>query len=169
VTLVVLRQATFEEITQALIKKHGNIPPELHDRIRLFDVRGHKDYKEFQPLQTISTATIDTSYGVSLFAEPIPREEDEAGEQDKLIIVVHFSKDLTRLHGIPIKFVVKPVCQSTYVANSSVNYGTTRRNGYKNDWDIKIKNSQGLNSFSCLKHIIILLKLFLWKMVCLEL
>jgi ubiquitin carboxyl-terminal hydrolase 7 len=107
--LLVSRQATFEEVIATLIKKHTTIPPEVQDRIRLFDVRNHKDYKEFQLSQALSTASVDTSYGTNFYAEPIPQEEDEAGEQDKFIIVVHFSKDFTRHHGVPVKFLIKPV------------------------------------------------------------
>ena len=108
-TLLVSRQATFEELIQALVQKHTTIPHELHSRIRLFDVRGHKDYREFQPTQALSTVSLDTSYGTNFFAEPIPQEEDQAGEQDRFIMVLHFSKEVTRLHGIPVKFVLKPV------------------------------------------------------------
>lgn len=108
-TLLVPRQATFEEVVQALVKKQANIPVELYERIRLFDVRGHKEYREFQSTQALSTASIDTSYGGNFYAEPIPQEEEEASELDRFIIVVHFSKELTRLHGVPVKFVVKPV------------------------------------------------------------
>ena len=106
--LLVSRQATVDEVIQALVKKLPSIPTEVHDRIRLFDVRGHKDYREFQPTQALSTSSTDI-YGTSLFAEPVPMEEDDAGEQDRVIIVIHFAKDIGRLHGVPLKFVLKPV------------------------------------------------------------
>jgi ubiquitin carboxyl-terminal hydrolase 7 len=109
VSLLVSRQATVEEVIQALVKKLPSIPAEVYDRIRLFDVRGHREYREFQPTQALSTTSIDTSYGSSFFAEPVPTEEDEAGEHDKFIIIVHFAKDIARLHGVPLKFVMKPV------------------------------------------------------------
>ena len=44
-----------------------------------------------------------------MIAKEIPREELEADESDKVISVFHFSKDLTRTHGVPFKFVVKRV------------------------------------------------------------
>jgi hypothetical protein len=110
VTLLVNRQATFDEIAQALVAKHASIPAEVHDRIRLFEVRQHRDYREFQTTQNLSMAGLETSYGSHLYAEPIPLEEEEAGELDKAIVVVHFQKEFTRLHGVPIRFVVKPVC-----------------------------------------------------------
>jgi ubiquitin carboxyl-terminal hydrolase 7 len=120
VTLLVNRQATMDEIAQSLVAKHASIPAEMHDRIRLFEARQHRDYREFQPTQNLSMAGLETSYGSQLFAEPIPLEEEEAGELDKFIVVVHFQKEFTRLHGVPIKFVVKPVCppSSLYVCYS---------------------------------------------------
>lgn len=44
---------------------------------------------------------------VELYAEEIPKEELEADDSDKVIGVFHFSKELTRTHGVPFKFVVK--------------------------------------------------------------
>lgn len=46
----------------------------------------------------------------SILLQEIPREELEADDSDKVIGVFHFSKDLTRTHGVPFKFVVKRVC-----------------------------------------------------------
>ena len=99
-----------DEIAQALVAKHASIPPELHDRIRLFDARQHRDYREFQPSQALSTAGLETSYSTQFYAEPVPLEEEEAGDLDRAILVLHFQKDFGRLHGVPVKFVVKPVC-----------------------------------------------------------
>ena len=39
----------------------------------------------------------------------IPREELEADDADKVISVFHFSKEVSRTHGVPFRFVVKPV------------------------------------------------------------
>jgi len=44
---------------------------------------------------------------VELYAEEVPREELEADDSDKVIGVFHFSKELSRTHGVPFKFVVK--------------------------------------------------------------
>jgi len=44
---------------------------------------------------------------VELYAEEVPREELEADDSDKVISVFHFSKELSRTHGVPFKFVVK--------------------------------------------------------------
>lgn len=41
--------------------------------------------------------------------QEIPAEELEASDVDKVISVFHFSKEVSRTHGVPFKFVVKPV------------------------------------------------------------
>ena len=157
-TLLVPRQSTVEEVVQALVKKQTNIPPEIYDRIRLFDARGHKEYREFQLAQALSTASMDSSYGANIFAEPTPLEEDEAGEHDRFIIVIHFAKEIPRLHGVPVKFVVKPVSPLDHcsVSDSSGNYGMIRRNDYRRDWDIRTKSLQRSNSISFQMHTTIL-------------
>jgi len=99
-----------DEIVQALVAKHTSIPPELQERIRLFDARQHRDYREFQPSQVLSTAGLETTFSAQLYAEPVPLEEEEAGDLDRAILVLHFQKDFGRLHGVPVKFVLKPVC-----------------------------------------------------------
>jgi ubiquitin carboxyl-terminal hydrolase 7 len=72
-------------------------------KIRVFEVsKDGKMQKEFT-----GTEMIGNIPEVELYAEEIPREELEADESDKVISVFHFSKDLTRTHGVPFKFVVK--------------------------------------------------------------
>ena len=44
-----------------------------------------------------------------LVSQEIPWEELEADDADKVISVFHFSKEVQRTHGVPFKFVVKPV------------------------------------------------------------
>ena len=44
-----------------------------------------------------------------LSLQEVPREELEADDADKVISVFHFSKEVSRTHGVPFRFVVKPV------------------------------------------------------------
>ena len=41
--------------------------------------------------------------------QEIPMEELQADAVDKVIGVFHFTKDIWRTHGVPFKFVLKPV------------------------------------------------------------
>lgn len=113
--MLVPRTASFEQVLQTLVLKKPTIPTELHDRLRIFDVRGHKEYREYLPSQAVSAVSLETTYGGPLFyVEPIPLEEEEMSEQDRCIVVVHFAKEFARLHGVPVKFVIKPVQPPTH-------------------------------------------------------
>lgn len=74
-------------------------------KIRVFEVsKDGKTQKEFTGSEMIGNIPDP----VELFAEEVPREELEADDADKVISVFHFSRDVSRTHGVPFKFVVKP-------------------------------------------------------------
>jgi len=73
-------------------------------KIRIFEIsKDGKTQKEFTGSEMIG----NIPEPVDLYAEEIPREELEADDSDKVIGVFHFSKELSRTHGVPFKFVVK--------------------------------------------------------------
>lgn len=73
-------------------------------KIRIFEIsKDGKTQKEFTGSEMIGNIPDP----VELYAEEIPREELEADDSDKVIGVFHFSKELSRTHGVPFKFVVK--------------------------------------------------------------
>ncbi|KAI0029861.1 cysteine proteinase [Vararia minispora EC-137] len=74
-------------------------------KIRVFEVsKDGKMQKEFTGSEMIGNIPDP----VELFAEEISWEELEASEKDKIISVFHFSKEVSRTHGVPFKFIVKP-------------------------------------------------------------
>jgi len=74
-------------------------------KIRVFEVsKDGKTQKEFTGSEMIGNIPDP----VELFAEEVPIEELEASDVDKVISVFHFSKEVSRTHGVPFKFVVKP-------------------------------------------------------------
>ncbi|KAL0946992.1 hypothetical protein HGRIS_013138 [Hohenbuehelia grisea] len=74
------------------------------NQIRIFEIsKDGKTQKEFTNSEMIGNIPDP----VELYAEEIPREEIEADDSDKVIGVFHFSKELSRTHGVPFKFVVK--------------------------------------------------------------
>jgi hypothetical protein len=50
-------------------------------------------------------------------SQEIPLEELEVDDSDEIVGVFHFSKELSRTHGVPFKFVVKPVRSLSTVSN----------------------------------------------------
>ncbi|KAJ3862479.1 hypothetical protein EV359DRAFT_74151 [Lentinula novae-zelandiae] len=86
------------------LAKQVTLTPSGTGKIRIFEIsRDGKTQKEFTGSEMIGNIPDP----VDLYAEEIPREELEADDADKVIGVFHFSRELTRTHGIPFKFVVK--------------------------------------------------------------
>lgn len=89
------------------IAKQVTLTPLGSGKIRVFEVsKDGKTQKEFTGSEMIGNVPDP----VELYAEEIPVEELEADDADKIISVFHFSKEVQRTHGVPFKFVVKPVC-----------------------------------------------------------
>ncbi|THU99317.1 cysteine proteinase [Dendrothele bispora CBS 962.96] len=86
------------------LSKQVTLTPGGTGKIRIFEIsRDGKTQKEFTGNEMIGNIPDP----VELYAEEIPREELEADDADKVIGVFHFSKELSRTHGVPFKFVVK--------------------------------------------------------------
>ncbi|KAI5301090.1 hypothetical protein KEM56_001970 [Ascosphaera pollenicola] len=103
VDLLVPRQGEVSDLI-ALLRQKLDLPEEKVPKIRLFEVHNNKIFKD-----------IPDSYGVTglteyapLYAEPVPKEELEIGDDEYKVNVFHFDKEPNRPHGIPFKFVVKP-------------------------------------------------------------
>lgn len=77
--------------------------------IRVFEGHSGKLYKELE--DTYGVVSI-TDF-VTLYAEPIPEEEQNMDEEDFRINAFNFDKEPSKSYGIPFKFVVKPVCLDT--------------------------------------------------------
>ncbi|KAF9532244.1 hypothetical protein CPB83DRAFT_847503 [Crepidotus variabilis] len=91
------------ELTDNLAKL-VKLSPGGTGKIRIFEIsKDGKTQKEFTSTDMIG----NIPEPVDLYAEEVPAEELEADDSDKVIGVFHFSKELTRTHGVPFKFVVK--------------------------------------------------------------
>ena len=106
------------------IAKQVTLSPTGSGKIRVFEVsKDGKTQKEFTGSEMIGNipdpvelfaevcASALISYEISNdpFFKEIPAEELEADDNDKIISVFHFSKEVQRTHGVPFKFVVKSV------------------------------------------------------------
>ncbi|KAF9778397.1 cysteine proteinase [Thelephora terrestris] len=89
------------------LSKRVQLTPSGTGRIRVFEVaQDERTRREFTGFEMIGD--IVGPDPVELFAEEIPREELEVGANGKIINVFHFTWGVTRTHGIPFKFVLKP-------------------------------------------------------------
>ncbi|TEB31291.1 ubiquitin carboxyl-terminal hydrolase 5 [Coprinellus micaceus] len=86
------------------VMKQVTLTPGGTGKIRIFEItKDGKMQKMFGTTEMIGNIPDP----VELYAEELPQEEQDADETDKVIGVFHFSKELTRTHGVPFRFVVK--------------------------------------------------------------
>jgi ubiquitin carboxyl-terminal hydrolase 7 len=88
-----------------LIQKKANLDDDALNNIRIYEAHAGKIYKELD--DNFSVAGVNEF--VVLYAEILPEEERNAGEGDRSIYAFHFDKEPNKTHGVPFKFVVKPV------------------------------------------------------------
>lgn len=106
------------------IAKLVTMSPTGSAKIRVFEIsKDGRTQKEFtnsemignipDPVELYAEVGFLSVLMVSLakvFLQEIPVEELEAEDTDKVIGVFHFSKELSRTHGVPFRFVLKRVC-----------------------------------------------------------
>jgi len=97
------KTSSVNDLSDHLIKQ-VTMSPGGTGKIRVFEVsKDGKTQREFTGSEMIGNIP-----EVDLYAEEIPAEELNADEADKIISVFHFSREVSRTHGVPFKFVVKP-------------------------------------------------------------
>ena len=89
----------------AAIQKKANLSDEVASQLRIYETHGCKIVKELSANAVIANIS-DYS---TLYAEVVPQEEREAGDDDLAIYAFHFDKEPNKVHGVPFKFVIKPV------------------------------------------------------------
>lgn len=96
----------------APLQKKAKITDEAVENLRFYEAHSSKIYKELARDNNVATF----NEFVTIYAEQIPDDEMKAdAETDKAVYAFHFDKDPSKPHGVPFKFVVKPVCASDVV------------------------------------------------------
>lgn len=97
------KTATVHELAEQLARQVQLTPDGTH-RIRIFEaINQGKQQREFHATEMVGNIPESTE----LFAEEVWPDELSLSEDDKLVSVCHFYKDVLRTHGVPFKFVVK--------------------------------------------------------------
>ena len=89
----------------AVLQKKANFTSETAQNVRVYEIyngKVNREYKDETPLTQI------TEYS-TLIAEAIPEEELNAEESDAAIFCFHYDKEPNKTHGVPFKFIIKPV------------------------------------------------------------
>lgn len=113
--VLVPREGSVTDVLVGLQKKAGLDDETIRDA-RVFEVHNYKIYKEFAQ---------DSKFGgtndfVALYAEKIPEEELNMEPGSKTVNAYNFDKETNKPHGVPFKFVMKPVSIGSllYIVNS---------------------------------------------------
>ncbi|PHH78995.1 hypothetical protein CDD80_5848 [Ophiocordyceps camponoti-rufipedis] len=102
IDLLVPKTGTVEDLIQALIKKAKLLDEAEGGPIRVYESSSNKFYRE--PLR--EHPVLNLNEYTQIFAERVP--EDEIKADDKYFIhVFHFQNEVTRVHGVPFKFLLK--------------------------------------------------------------
>jgi ubiquitin carboxyl-terminal hydrolase 7 len=103
VDVLVPKVGTVDELVAALAKKL-EIDSDTEELIRIFEVNNNKIFKELSREMPVA----NLSDYCSLIAERIPDEETDA-EPNQFMYAFHFQGEPNKSHGIPFKFLIKPV------------------------------------------------------------
>jgi ubiquitin carboxyl-terminal hydrolase 7 len=104
VEVLVSRNGTVAELLSALQKK-ASLDDQVISEIRLFEAHSGKLYKELKEDTNVSAIN---EYS-TLYAARAPAEELNMEGEDRLVSAFNFDREPNRTHGVPFKFVVKPV------------------------------------------------------------
>ncbi|KAG0340189.1 hypothetical protein BG004_006523 [Podila humilis] len=100
--LLLLKTSNMNALVEALLP-NVKMNPDGSQRLRVFAVFNGKLIKEYGLNDPISS----THDSFSLYVEEIPMEEFEAKDDEQILNCFHFTSDISRMHGIPFKLVVK--------------------------------------------------------------
>lgn len=119
VEVLVPRDGTLMDLLEGLQKKLGLEEEEIKS-LRIFEAHSGKFYKEHQ--QDSKIAGVNDF--VPLYAEKVPEEEANMEQGERTISAFNFDREPNRPHGVPFKFVMKPVSQlySAMLSSACINY-----------------------------------------------
>lgn len=99
------KTSSFHDVADTLAKSVKFAATGGTGRIRIFDIIAGKKLKIYSTGETIRDVQVH-----DLYADEIPADEFDLDEaNDKIINCFHFQKDVPRTHGVPFRFVLKPV------------------------------------------------------------
>ncbi|KAI8343131.1 hypothetical protein BC941DRAFT_410498 [Chlamydoabsidia padenii] len=94
------------DIIRAIDHKKAKLDFSKSENLRFYEIMDGKITKEFtldQPIDNVGDKRVST-----LYIEHIPEDElDMDMDNDRLIQVVHYNRDPSRLHSVPFRFVLK--------------------------------------------------------------
>lgn len=110
--ILVPKTGTVSDIVEPLRRK-AELSEEEVQNLRFYEAHSNKVFRELPS----DTSVSGFNEWVTIYAEQTPQEELDADENvDRAVFVFHFDKEPSKSHGVPFKFVVKPVSLTTMFA-----------------------------------------------------
>jgi ubiquitin carboxyl-terminal hydrolase 7 len=88
-----------------LLQKKLGLDDEKTSLLRFYQAHNGKVYKELTNTYTVASV----NEFVQLYAESTPEDEAQMAEEDVPIFAFHFNKEPNKIHGVPFKFILRPV------------------------------------------------------------
>ncbi|KAI9659775.1 MAG: hypothetical protein M1829_006537 [Trizodia sp. TS-e1964] len=101
--ILVAKNGTVKDLVP-LLEKKAKINAEDTRHIRFFETHNHKPHKVLHGDCHVAGIT----EFVSLYAEKIPEEELNIGENERFVNVIHFNTEPINVHSVPFRFLIKP-------------------------------------------------------------
>ncbi|KAL8657634.1 MAG: hypothetical protein Q9226_001719 [Calogaya cf. arnoldii] len=86
------------------LQRKLSLSDEAAGKLRFYESNGYK-FTKYLKTNSILVSISDYS---TVFAELVPEEEDRADDNSWPIDAFHFDKEISKPHGVPFKFIVKP-------------------------------------------------------------
>lgn len=103
--ILVPKAGTVSDIIEPLRRK-AELSDEAVQNLRFYEAHSNKVFRELPS----DTSVASFNDWIQIYAEQTPQDELEADENvDRAVFVFHFDKEPNKTHGVPFKFVVKPV------------------------------------------------------------
>lgn len=100
------RDGTLVDLLEGLQKKLDLDQDDIKN-LRVFEAHSGKFYKEHQ----LDSKIAGVNDFVPLYAEKVLEEEINMDQDERTISAFNFDREPNRPHGVPFKFVMKPVSQ----------------------------------------------------------
>lgn len=100
------KQARISDLLKELEAQGAKFESQTGTRsVRVFEAVNNRFHREF--LVTDSLSQVSDSHNAQLYAEELPQEELDMGDEDIFIPVFHYQRDISRTHSVPFKFLVR--------------------------------------------------------------
>lgn len=99
--MLVPKTGTMDDLVEALIKKAQISGEAESGRIRIYETSSNRFYRE----PPRDHPVINLNEYATVYAERVPQEEVSA-DDNQFVQVFHYQNDVSRVHGVPFKFLV---------------------------------------------------------------